>query len=181
MPQVEKGLSNFLAAAHHAAICQAEGGRIARSARSDLNIGTTFSSSHIDPISQQEDDLLASRKVDALLNRTFIEPLLGMGYPFKDLPMLHRLEPFIKDGDEDRLAFNMDFIGIQNYTREVAEHSFFTPLIQAKIIKANERKVERTLMNWEVYPEAIYLILKKISAYKNIPEIIVTENGAALF
>jgi beta-glucosidase len=34
-------------------------------------------------------------------------------------------------------------------------------------------------MNWEVYPEAIYHILKKFSAYKNIPDLVITENGAA--
>lgn len=176
-----KGLSNFLAAAHHAAICQAEGGRIARSTRSGLNLGTTFSSSYIEPFTGHEDDLLASHKVDTLLNRTFIEPLLGLGYPHKALPFLRRLEPFIKDGDENRLAFEMDFIGVQNYTRELVASSFFTPLIQARIVKANERKVQRTLMNWEVYPESIYHILKKFSTYENMPEIIVTENGAAFF
>jgi beta-glucosidase len=34
-------------------------------------------------------------------------------------------------------------------------------------------------MNWEVYPECIYHTLKKYSAYKNIPELMITENGAA--
>ncbi len=73
----------------------------------------------------------------------------------------------------------MDFIGIQNYTREIVSHSYFMPFLKAKIIKADKRNVERTLMNWEVYPESIYHILKKFSGYKNIPQIIVTENGAA--
>ena len=177
----KKGLANFLAATHHAAMCQAEGGRVARSTRSDLKIGTTFSFSHIDSFSLRHEDELASRKVDALLNKTFIEPLLGLGYPLKDLPFLTRLEPFIKDGDENKLAFDMDYIGVQNYTREIVSHSFFTPFIQAKIVKANTRKVERTLMNWEVYPEAMYHILKKVSGYSNVKEIIVTENGAAFF
>lgn len=34
-------------------------------------------------------------------------------------------------------------------------------------------------MNWEVYPESIYYILKKFSAYEDIPPLIITENGAA--
>ena len=38
----KKGLSNFLAAAHHAALCQAEGGRIIRAQCPDSKIGTTF-------------------------------------------------------------------------------------------------------------------------------------------
>ncbi|HYG38333.1 MAG TPA: GH1 family beta-glucosidase [Cytophagales bacterium] len=174
-----KGLSNFLAAAHHATLCQAEGGRIAKSVRSDLKVGTTFSCSDIHPLTARESDLKATIKVDTLLNRMFIEPLLGLGYPYKDLKVLSRIEQFVKDGDEHKMKFDMDFIGIQNYTREIVSHSYFTPLLKAKIIKADKRKVERTLMNWEVYPEGIYNILKKYSSYENVKEIIVTENGAA--
>src|SRR5690606_35808821 len=38
---------------------------------------------------------------------------------------------------------------------------------------------ETTAMNWEVYPESIYHVLKKFSAYPNIPRLMITENGAA--
>ena len=34
-------------------------------------------------------------------------------------------------------------------------------------------------MGWEVYPRAIYHILKKFGAYPQIKKIIITENGAA--
>ncbi|MEP6595934.1 MAG: GH1 family beta-glucosidase [Ginsengibacter sp.] len=175
----KKGLGNFLAAAHHAALCQAEGGRIIRSLRNDCRIGTTFSCSHIEPLHSTASDAAAANKVDALLNRMFIEPLLGLGYPVKDLSLLNRLETFIKSGDEQKLVFDMDFIGIQNYTREIVTYAYFMPLLRAKIINANKRNVERTLMNWEIYPESLYLILKKYDNYKNIREILVTENGAA--
>jgi len=114
-----------------------------------------------------------------LLNRLFIEPLLGLGYPVNDLKILQRIEKFVKQDDEKNLAFNMDFIGVQNYTREIVSHTTFMPFVQAKIIKANKRNVETTLMNWEVYPESVYNILKKYAGYKNMPALIVTENGAA--
>src|SRR6185503_7286435 len=65
------------------------------------------------------------------------------------------------------------------YTREIVSFDFFTPFVQAKIIKADKRNVQRTVMNWEVYPSSVYHILKKCASYKNIPEIIVTESGAA--
>jgi beta-glucosidase len=109
----------------------------------------------------------------------FVEPLAGKGYPVKDLKLLQRLEPFVKDGDESKLVFNMDFIGVQNYTRELVASSKFTPLIWAQIINARKRNVETTVMNWEVYPESIYEMLLKFGRYDNFKEIIVTENGAA--
>lgn len=175
-----KGLTGFLAAAHHAALCQAEGGRIVKSMKPDCHVGTTFSCSYIDPLKPFSPyDHLAATRVDALLNRLFAEPLAGKGYPVKDLKFLQRLEPFVKDGDESKLAFNMDFIGIQNYTREVVAYSYFTPFIWAKIVKANKRNVETTVMNWEVYPESIYKMLHQFDSYKNFKELIVTENGAA--
>jgi beta-glucosidase len=175
----KKGLSNFLSAAHHAALCQAEGGRIIKSLRSDCKVGTTFSYSHIEAKSEQPAQVAAAVKVDALLNRMFIEPLLGMGYPVKDLSILNRMETYIKAGDEGKLAFDMDFVGLQNYTREVVAYAPFMPFIKAKIIKADKRGVERTLMNWEVYPPSIYHAIKRFNGYSGVKEIIITENGAA--
>ncbi|MEO5942629.1 MAG: GH1 family beta-glucosidase [Ferruginibacter sp.] len=174
----KKGLKNFLAAVHHAALCQAEGGRMLRELNGP-NIGTTFSCSHVEPYRCIDKDIAAAKKADVLLNRLFIEPLLGMGYPMDDLKILRSIEQFVKQGDEAKLAFDMDFIGVQNYTRELVKHSAFMPFVKARIVKANKRNVETTLMNWEVYPESMYYILKKFSGYKNIRNIIVTENGAA--
>ncbi len=175
----KKGLASFLAAAHHAAMCQAEGGRIIKSIRADCKVGTTISYSHLEPYSNSERDRLATIKVDALINRMFIEPLLGMGYPTKELKILQRIERFMVAGDEKKLSFDMDFIGLQNYTREIVKFAPFMPFVRAKIIKANERNAKATLMNWEVYPASIYHALKRFSKYEGLKEIIVTENGAA--
>ena len=173
------GLDNFLPAAHHAAMCQAEGGRIIRQLRSDCKVGTTFSGAHIEPYSPNKEDITAAGRIDALLNRLFIEPLLGLGYPLKELKVLRKLEQYIGPDDERKLQFDMDFIGLQSYTREIVRHSYFVPFVNAQIIRADKRAVETTEMKWEVYPESIFRILKKYASYKGIPEIIVTENGAA--
>ena len=175
----KKGLPNFLAAVHHAALCQAEGGRLIKSLRSDCLAGTTFSYSHIEPYRNNEKDIAAAEKVDVLLNRLFLEPLLGRGYPVNDLNILNRIEKSMKPGDEGKLAFDMDFIGLQNYTREMVSHAPFMPFIRARIIKADKRKADHTLMNWEIYPPSLYAALKRYNGYNEIKNIIVTENGAA--
>ena len=176
----KKGLSSFLAAAHHAALCQAEGGRIIKSLRHDCKVGTTFSYSHVEPYrNDNEKDIRAAVKIDALLNRMFIEPLLGLGYPVKDVKIMERIERFMYPHDEKKLAFDMDFIGLQNYTRELVCYAPLMPFVKAKIIKASKRNVQHTLMDWEIYPPCIYHALKRYNNYKGIKEIIVTENGAA--
>ena len=84
--------------------------------------------------------MAAAKKVDTLLNRLFIEPLLGMGYPLNDLKILQRLEKFHKDGDTARLAFDMDFAGLQNYTREIVAYTPFMPFVKAKIMKVRKKE-----------------------------------------
>ncbi|TAH26597.1 MAG: beta-glucosidase [Cytophagales bacterium] len=174
-----RGMSNFLPAAHHAVLAMAEGARTIRAICPQANIGTTFSCSHIEPYSNKEKDILAAKRVDALLNRLFIEPTLGLGYPTQDLPALRKIEKYILANDDKLMKFDFDFIGIQNYTREIVKHSYFTPYLRASIVKATKRKVPTTLMNWEVYPSSIYHILKKYDAYEGIKKIYITENGAA--
>lgn len=145
----------------------------------NAKVGTTFSCSYIQPKSDSSFDVSAANRIDTLLNRTFIEPLAGLGYPVNDLKFLQKLDAFIKDGDEQKLAFNMDFIGLQNYTREIVAFSAFMPLLWAKTIPATKRDVETTEMSWEVYPESMYEMLMKFNKYKTFKEIVVTENGAA--
>jgi beta-glucosidase len=72
-----------MSSAHHAAICQAEGGRIIKELLPQAKVGTTFSYSHIEPYRLINKDISAAKRTDALLNRMFIEPLLGLGYPTK--------------------------------------------------------------------------------------------------
>lgn len=174
-----KRLSNFFPAAHHAALCQAEGGRVIRSERNGMNVGTTFSYTHIEPYSKRLKDISSAARIDTLVNRTFIEPLLGLGYPTKDFKSLSPIEKYMKEGDDKKLQFDMDFIGLQSYTREIIKHSYITPILKAKLVTASQRNVEHTNMNWEVYPESIYHCLKRMSQYPNIPRLIITENGAS--
>ncbi len=174
------GLRNFLPAAHHAALAMGHMGRILRSEMRDASVGSTFSCSSIHPISDRQRDVDAVKRADALINRLFIEPVLGMGYPVADLRALAGIERYMRAGDEALLPFDFDFIGIQNYTREVVKHSYFVPYLQAQLVPAKRRRVDLvTEMGWEVYPESLYEMIKKFDAYPNIPKLYVTENGSA--
>lgn len=175
----KKGITNYLKAMHHVTLATAAGGKILREKVADANIGTTFSCTHIEPFSQNAKDIEAAKRVDTLLNRTFIEPILGMGYPQNDLAVLKKLNNYIKEDDSNNLAFDFDFIGLQCYTREVVKASLLTPYIGAELISAEKRNVIATDMGWEVYPPALYHILKRFNSYEGIRKIIITENGAA--
>jgi beta-glucosidase len=175
----KRGLKNFLPAVHHAVLCIAAGGRILKALLPDAEIGTTFSCSYVQPQTDSVKDIAAAGRADAMLNRLFIEPLLGMGYPEAEVPVLKKLRKYFQPGDEESMMFNFDFIGIQNYTREVVKYSVITPYLNAVIVNAKNRKVPLTAMGWEIYPPAIYHMLRKFNAYEGIKKIYVTENGAA--
>ncbi len=176
----KKGPYKFLKATHHACLAMADGGRMIRKNITDANIGTTFSCSHIDPYrdgpTNAYKDLAAVQRMDALLNRLYIEPSLGLGYPIDGLPALKRIHRYFEPGDEERLKFKFDFIGLQNYFRVVAKKSIFPPFLWSKQISAEKRGVPMNEMNFEVYPEGIYSVIKQFSKY-NIDNIIITENG----
>ena len=177
-----RSLSAFLAAAHHAVLAQAEGGRALRATLpATARVGTAFSCSYLTPHRPgHAPDEAATRRADAVLNRFFVEPTLGLGYPTAELPALGwLLERYQRPGDEQRLAFGFDFWGVQNYTREVVKFSPWLPLQWAALVPARQRGVPHTDMGWEVYPESIYHMLKQFGAYPNAPKLLLTESGSA--
>jgi beta-glucosidase len=174
------GLTNFFSAVHHTAIAQADGGRILRAEVKDANIGTSFSCSEIIPYTERESDLLAAKRVDCLMNRLFVEPLLGMGYPTADWEVLEKFS--IQHSTwrhTERLTFDFDFIGIQNYFPLTIKYNAFVPVVQAWEVKAKSRKRPHTAMGWEINANSFYNIIKQFSAYPGIRNIMITENGAA--
>jgi beta-glucosidase len=175
-----KGFGHYLPTVHHVCLCQAEGGRIIRKNVINANIGTTYSCSHVDVFKSEKRDGKSAKRWDVLLNRLFIEPALGMGYPTASFPILRKLEKYILPGDLEKLKFDFDFIGVQNYTREVVKKMGLIPIMKGLEIPPKKRNVaEITDMGWEVYPEGIYQIIKQFAAYPNVKKIFVTENGCA--
>lgn len=174
------GINNFLPAIHHAVMAQAEGGNVIRSLVNKSHIGTTFSCSEVVPFTDREEDIQAAKRMDILLNRLFVEPTLGRGYPKDDFKFLERLELHNKAWKyTERMQFRFDFIGLQNYFPVVIKHNPIIPVVQASEVKAATRKVPHTAMGWEINAESFYRIIKKFWLYGGVKEIIITENGAA--
>jgi beta-glucosidase len=92
------------------------------------------------------------------------------------LPFLQEIEKYILPGDEEKLKFEFDFIGLQNYFRVLTKPSLI-PILWANQVKP-EGEGEFTEMGWEVLPEGIYKIIMQFAKYP-VKEIIITENGAA--
>ncbi|GAA4796443.1 GH1 family beta-glucosidase [Olivibacter ginsenosidimutans] len=174
------GLKYFLPAVHHATLCMSKGGRLVKKLLPDALVGTTFSHSVMEPIALKTRHINALKRADAIMNRLFLEPVLGMGYPMDEVKALRNLKKYILPGDEAEMAFDFDFIGLQTYTREYIQFSLLMPYVWANIVEPKKRGIEKTTaMDWEIYPPSIYMALKRLHSYPNMPPIIITENGAA--
>jgi beta-glucosidase len=134
------------------------------------NVGTGY------PASDSAADVDAgSRLYEAYQNGWVLDPLLRGQYP----PDLWRLwpgcEPLVLDRDMDIIARPIDFLGLNYYSRAVirsdGDHGFEWVHLP---------EVERTHMDWEVYPQGLQDILERFARdYPNLPPIYITENGMA--
>lgn len=174
------GLNNFLPALHNAVLAQAEGGRIIRQLVTHAHIGTSFSCSEIIPFSERAEDIQAANRMDILMNRLFIEPVFGYGYPKDDFKLLEKLEMHNKAWKyTSRMQFDFDFIGIQNYFPLVIKYNPVIPILQASEVKASARKAPATSLGWEINGQSFYRIIRRFWQYTGVKEIIITESGAA--
>jgi len=103
---------------HHVNLATADGARALRAAAPDAVVGNTayltaaLGSGPGPQLAQR-----AERAANAMLNRAFLEPGLGMGYPTDDAPILRMMRRYIQDGDLERCEVDLDFLGVQYYTR----------------------------------------------------------------
>ncbi|MDW8335041.1 MAG: family 1 glycosylhydrolase, partial [Bacteroidia bacterium] len=127
-----RGLMDFLAASHHVVVAQASAGRIAKANRPQAQVGSTWYFSDVQPMRPQDET--AARRFDAVINRLYFDPAMGKGYPFDAFPALRRIETFFAPGDETAVVADFDFVGVQNYSRDVVKRSWFQPLVWGKIV-----------------------------------------------
>lgn len=174
------GVTNFFEAALHTAIAQADGAKILRAEVNQALIGTAFSCSEIVPYSHSDQDVMIAKRTDILMNRFFLEPALGLGFPTGNWDVLEKFAiSYSTWRHQSRMAFDFDFIGIQNYFPLVIKYNAFIPVVQAWEVKAKSRKVPHTAMGWEINADGFYRIIKQFAAYPQVKNIMITENGAA--
>lgn len=174
------GVTNFFEAALHTAIAQADGAKILRAEVNQAVIGTAFSCSEIVPYSHSDQDVMIAKRTDILMNRFFLEPALGLGFPTGNWDVLEKFAiSYSTWRHQSRMAFDFDFIGIQNYFPLVIKYNAFIPVVQAWEVKAKSRKVPHTAMGWEINADGFYRIIKQFATYPQVKNIMITENGAA--
>ncbi len=134
------------------------------------------------PASNSELDLEAARRFDGSFNRWFLGPIFKGSYPddvIADRVKMGHLRgfdlPFVMPGDLDVIGVNIDFLGVNYYSRVVVKGGRDGAPEIVKTVPPDEL----TEMGWEVFPEGLYEILMRLKNEYNVKRIYITENGAA--
>ena len=140
----------------------------------EARVGITLNPSPGHPASDQPQDHQAASRFDAVLNRTFMEPVLDGHYPAELMETLGPLFPQVSDEDLALIAQPIDFLGINYYSRAIIQYDpNFVPIFASEVHPVGN---EYSMM-WEIYPPGIYELLTRIhSQYPSLP-LFVTENG----
>jgi beta-glucosidase len=171
-------MDEMVAASHHLLMAHGLSVPAIRANVPKANIGIVLNLFPVHPASNSEADTQQARIIDGAVNRWFLDPLVGRGYPEDMLQEYGREMNYVLEDDLKTIAAPLDFLGINYYFRVIARSDRIPE-------EENEpqtlfRSDDVTEMGWEVYPPGLYEILERTHREYDFPALMITENGAAL-
>jgi beta-glucosidase len=161
-------------AAHHLLLAHGRAVPVIRANAPAADIGIVVNLGPQMAASAHPADVQAARLADGMLNRWFLDPVAGYGYPQDVAAVYGAAMEVVEAGDMEVIAVPIDYVGINYYTRGV--FSGGGGQNEYETIEAGE---EVTDMGWEVYPPGLRDTLLRVHHHYQFPALYVTENGAA--
>lgn len=143
----------------------------------NTRVGITLNLHPVYPVSQKEEDVKAAKRCDGYINRWFLDPVFKGAYPPDMWEYYQGKVPQIFPGDMSIISRKIDFLGINYYFRWIVKDNSQEKILKFSSSKPN--KAEYTSMEWEIYPQGIYEILKRVQDDYSPQAVYITENGAA--
>jgi len=129
------------------------------------------------PHSQSPENLAATARADAYMNRQYLDPIFKGSHPAELREVFGEAWPATADSNMELVKQPIDFLGINYYLRGVTSHDPEFPPVRARNVPQPQHVTTET--GWEVYPSALTGVLTWVrDHYGNIP-LYITENGAA--
>lgn len=170
------GVQNGRTAAHHILLAHGYGVKAIRKHTQKAQVGIVLNFTPCYPASDSAEDREAAKLANEYINHWYIKPLFDKCYPdiFARLPENHK--PPVHENDFDIMAQNIDFLGLNYYTRL----TYSAPKTAGEFYFENAALPPRTDIGWEIYPQALVDILIELNEHYSLPPIYITENGAAM-
>lgn len=110
--------ADALAAAHHLNLAHGLAGRVIRETVPDATLSLTLNVHAFRPASEVDADRDAVRRLDAVGNRVFLDPVLRGAYPADLLADTASVTDwsFVRPGDEEVAGIGVDVLGVNYYT-----------------------------------------------------------------
>jgi len=129
--------------------------------------------------SDRAEDRAATARAEAYMNRQYLDPVFGKGYPPELRETFGEAWPDWPAQDFPLIAQPIDFVGVNYYTRNVTRADPAAWPLRAAPVKQSRATYTET--GWEVFAQGLTdMLLRVKERYGAIP-IYVTENGAAFF
>ena len=162
-----------IAAAHHLLVAHGLGMQAIRAAAPAVPAGIVLNLGPMQPASSHPLDLEAASAAHDWLNRWYLDPLVGRGYPGLPAWAAGHARVDIRDGDMELIAAPLDFLGVNYYSRNQVR----SPLLPQ--LEPTGAPPERTGIGWEVYPAGLGETLEFVASRTGELPLYITENGAA--
>jgi beta-glucosidase len=173
----KRDASIAMRSSHIVNLAQTAALRAMRATGKPESIGTAFSMQSTYPASDSAEDRAAAERQHAFSNTWFLDPIAKGAYPHAYVDqekVLARMD--IRPGDMEQITDKLDFIGVNLYQRSIVAHAEQDRNVGARQVPGPG---PRTAFGWEVWPAAIYQMIKRVDADYGHPVIYVTENGCS--
>ncbi|MFJ7193842.1 GH1 family beta-glucosidase [Streptomyces bacillaris] len=170
------GLTAAVRASYHLHLGHGLAVQAIRAASSDARVGIVNNLSPIEPATTSEADLAAARRADGHINRWWLDPVLGRGYP-QDMVELYGVELPVRAGDLETIAAPLDWLGLNYYFRQIVTADPTGPAPGFTQVPAGGGR--HTSMDWEVYADGLEQLLLRLTEEYGVERVYVTENGSA--
>jgi len=173
-----------LTAAHHLLLAHGRAAEVLRATCPDAQISIAVNAGCVRPHTDSPADHDAARKIDGLLNRIFLDPLLLGAYPADVQADTAAVSDwsFVHAGDLETISQPIDALGVNYYQPDRV--SFSTegpadPYPTGGSVAFHQTPGPVTDMGWTIDETGLHSLLLRITRdYGPIP-LYVTENGAA--
>jgi beta-glucosidase len=164
-------------ASHHLHLAHGLGVEAIRAnASRPASIGVVNNLSPCEPASDSDADRAAAVRMDGHVNRWWLDPIDGRGYP-ADMIEVYGMEPPVRDGDLAAIAAPLDYLGLNYYFRQIVTDDPEGPAPYARQVPVPGAPT--TAMGWEVHPAGLEQLLLRLADEYKPRTIYVTESGSA--
>lgn len=147
-----------------------------RAAVPDAEVGIVNNLSTVHPATERPEDEAAARRQDGHVNRWWLDPIHGRGFP-ADMREVYGVDLPERPGDLETIAAPLDWLGLNYYFPAYVADDPAGPAPRARSVR--RLGVPRTGMDWEIDASGIETLLLRLTHEYGARRIYVTENGSA--